>query len=387
MKILIVGERYSTNLGDPIICESVEYLIKEANQNAEVSFLDLSGKKEFGDWSGSRKLIYTGRISTFKKKSSICFTNLGIDTEYLKFKKSHKRKIGYFHDYLDDADFDIAIFAGGQMFKDTFIFPISTVVKYLDNRDIPVIFNACGYGEIASKKMRSILEKSLNSNNVKMISSRDDIKSINILLDNEKKEVIRTYDPALWTKEVYNVSRIKSDIVGLGVMYAHNMKYKEMLNFWKRIINELNEKNIKWKMFCNGPAKDYEFAKHILKSMNYEEENLNRFIIEAPKRPKDLVETISSFKGIISFRLHSHIVACSLGVPGVSIMWDKKVKYFYENIQEKERVFELHSDSTEVVGKLLESINNNYDEAIIREQKVFLKNLLVENSVKNWRKV
>jgi polysaccharide pyruvyl transferase WcaK-like protein len=140
-------------------------------------------------------------------------------------------------------------------------------------------------------------------------------------------------------------------------------------------------------MFCNGPAKDYEFAKHILKSMNYEEENLNRFIIEAPKRPKDLVETISSFKGIISFRLHSHIVACSLGVPGVSIMWDKKVKYFYENIQEKERVFELHSDSTEVVGKLLESINNNYDEAIIREQKVFLKNLLVENSVKNWRKV
>lgn len=386
MKILIVGERYSTNLGDPIICESVEYLIKEANQNAEVSFLDLSGKKEFEDWSGYGKLIYSGRISTFKKKASICLTNIGIDTEYLKFKKSHKRKIGYFRDYLDDADFDIAIFAGGQMFKDTFIFPISTVVKYLNDKDIPVIFNACGYGEIASKKMRTVLGKALNSNNVKMISSRDDIESINSLLDKESIKAIRTFDPALWTKDVYNVYKKESDVIGLGVMFAHNMRYKEMLNFWKKTIDELNERNIKWKMFCNGPAKDYEFAKYILRSMNYKEEDLSRYIVQAPKRPKELVDIISSFRGIISFRLHSHIVACSLGVPGVSIMWDKKVKYFYDNIQKPERVFELHSDSAKVITELIDAIKNGYDEGIIREQKDFSKKLLVDSSVKNWRK-
>ncbi|WP_172635009.1 polysaccharide pyruvyl transferase family protein [Amphibacillus xylanus] len=120
--------------------------------------------------------------------------------------------------------------------------------------------------------------------------------------------------------------------------------------------------------------------------MNYKEEDLSRYIVQAPKRPKELVDIISSFRGIISFRLHSHIVACSLGVPGVSIMWDKKVKYFYENIQKPERVFELHSDSAKVITELIDAINNSYDEGIIREQKDFLKKLIVDSSVKNWRK-
>ena len=42
MKILLIGERYSSNLGDSVICESVKYIVEKCNENIEINFADLS---------------------------------------------------------------------------------------------------------------------------------------------------------------------------------------------------------------------------------------------------------------------------------------------------------------------------------------------------------
>ena len=377
MKILIIGERYSPNLGDPIICESVAYLIKKENKELEIDFLDLSGRDGFENPEGS---IIKARLSSKKKAISSVFTKLGLDSDYFAFRKYHEKNKAYFYQQINGKNYDLAIFAGGQMFLDYFVFPIQTIVEYLDDKDIPVIFNACGHGEITSKKMRKILGQSLTKENVKFISSRDDLASIQAFLGGSKQEIIKTHDPALWASEVYGLAKKESDTIGLGVMFAYNMSYKKMLDFWHGTIRALDRKNIKWKIFCNGAPHDYEFAKEILARMNYGPEDLSELLIPAPRRPEELVETIAGLNGIISFRLHSHVLACALDVPSLAIIWDEKLKFFFDSLDLGQRVFPIDAEPDQLITALKEALVSGYDRDLIEQQKESLRAILIENS-------
>lgn len=379
MKVLLIGERYSSNLGDPIICETVESQLLSKFSQAEIVFTDISGRDGYNDTSTNKKhLLIKGRFSSFKKKVSIMLTKLGIDTEYIKFKRANINNIKHI-EKVCDSEFDIAIFAGGQMFKDTFVFPIAEYVKCLSKKNIPIVFNACGAGEILSPKMRNVLSEALSNPNVIAISSRDDIDKINELyLNNSSKKTVKTYDPGLWVDEVYNIRKKNSDIVGLGVMYAHNMKFKDMLGFWKGIIDELNNRKVKWKFFCNGVEKDYELAQYILNSLGYSEEEKKKLLIPRPKRPKEFVEIISSFKSIISFRLHSHIVAYSLDIPGVSIVWDEKIRFFYRGIGLENRCKNLKDNCLDIIKELENAEIEGYDNKLRTQQKEHCNELLIK---------
>lgn len=376
MKILIIGERYSANLGDPIICESVEYLIKEEDHKVEIDFLDLSGRDSFDDLNGS---IRKARFSRMKKVISSSLTKVGIDSDYFAFKRYHEKNNAYFRERINHGDYDLAIFAGGQMFLDYFVFPIQAIVEYLDDKDIPVIFNACGSGDIASRKMREILTRTLLQDNVKFISSRDDLQSIQAFLGDSKQEIIKTHDPALWASEVYGLAKKESDTIGLGVMFAYNMSYKKMLDFWIRTIRALDREDIKWKIFCNGDPRDYEFGKEVLARMNYGPEDLSELLIPAPRRPEELVEIIAGLKGIISFRLHSHVLACSLDVPSLAIIWDEKLKFFFDSLGLNQRVFTIDAEPDQLITALKEALVSGYDQDLVESQKDSLKAILSEN--------
>lgn len=384
MKILIIGERYSSNLGDPIICECVEWLIKK-NINAEIAFLDLAARKGYEVKITGKDPIKKARYSSFKKRASVVLTKIGIDSEYLKFKKSNEKKFDHFHEHLMQIDYDLAIFAGGQMFKDSFVFPINTIVGILNDKNIPVIFNACGYGHIASRRMRQVLGKALVQKNVRIISTRDDLESIRLLVGSKSQKIIQSYDPALWAGEVYQLEKKKSDVIGLGVMFSYDVSFRSMLEFWINIIHRLESEKLKWKIFCNGTITDYEFAKYILSKMNYHQASIEDKVIPAPKEPKDLVNLIAEFKGIISFRLHSHIIATALDLPGIAILGDEKLQYFFNNIKMPERVFDLSSDPSRIIEGLHRAVRENYDEKILNEQKSELEILLIENILAEWQ--
>ena len=44
MKILLIGEYYSENLGDPLLCQSVERILKERYPQAQIFPFDLTGR-------------------------------------------------------------------------------------------------------------------------------------------------------------------------------------------------------------------------------------------------------------------------------------------------------------------------------------------------------
>lgn len=51
-----------------------------------------------------------------------------------------------------------------------------------------------------------------------------------------------------------------------------------------------------------------------------------------PKNGQELVNLIANFTFVIANRLHAQIIAYSLDIPTFGILWDEKVKYWYEYI-------------------------------------------------------
>ena len=226
---------------------------------------------------------------------------------------------------------------------------------------------------------RKKFKKALNNEHVKLISSRDDVDSINKLyLNNCTKKAIKTYDLGLWTKETYKIHPKNKDIVGLGVMYLPTIAEEKVIKFWVNIIRELERRNICWKIFCNGNLKDYQIGKKILAHLSMSENKL----LKRPTEPKELVETISLFKSIISYRLHSHIIATSLGIPAVAIEWDKKLRFFYKNIEKEQRCLKFNDSPKKIISQLEEAEKNKYNKQIIENQKVYARDLLIESIIK-----
>lgn len=369
MKVLIIGEYYSSNLGDGVICECVKKLLEHHYEKIEIIWADISGRRYYELIGNQDSSLKKAKYTAFKLKISDVLTGLGIDTEYVRFKRVFAKKKTII-DEIGSQYYDVALFAGGQMFRDTFVLSIQKFIGNLNKNNVPVIFNACGVGEIKSKKMRNLLSQALCSNNVVAISSRDDIDTIHeILLKNKDIKPIVTYDPAIWSKDVYNISRKESDVIGLGIMYAYNHEHQEMVNFWMRIIKELNNRGIKWQVFCNGTEKDGQFAKYILENMGYSSEKIRRLIAPRPITPKQLVETISTFKGIISFRLHSHIIAYSLDIPGISIVWDEKLRFFFRSIEAENRCKSIKTDASEIIDELELAQAEGYNDKLRTYQK------------------
>ena len=74
---------------------------------------------------------------------------------------------------------------------------------------------------------------------------------------------------------------------------------------------------------------DYEFGLKLLKILN-KPANL---IAPKPTDADQLVNRIKTYKAVAASRLHANIIATSLGIPTVGIVWNKKLTRFSEFIQ------------------------------------------------------
>lgn len=374
MKVLVVGEVYSSNLGDGIICEVVDGLLK--NQ-FETSFVDLSGRKEF-------EIIRTD----YEK-----FSYLKSEIRYVKsIIKSYLHKLGYkksggnlsviiqnfieeFNKKISNFSPDLIFFAGGQMFIEAFVNQILYVCDFAEVNKIPVFFNACGIGNLDSQSVQKV-KKILNSDSVEFISVRDGIESFRKL---SQKEIIDTYDTAILSKYYYSIdSNVKNEL-GIGIMLSSLQSVRYQINFWDQLLQSLVAQNINFKVFTNGSKQDYLFAKYLLDRNGIELANL----VAKPNYPHELVQTISSFKAIISMRLHSLIVAYSLNVPTIAISWDNKVKTFYEKIGSSQSCYELIEPISSIMDNLEEKLKYQYNE----DKKKSIETSILKNFevIKNCR--
>lgn len=372
MKIAVIGVYYAPNLGDAIICDCVAAWLKEKWPSAVVDVIDIENKKEFAvQESASMRLL--------------AYRNVKLQWEYWQTIHHIRDRVYYwnradvdsrqdFYEEIAGRHYDAAVFAGGQLFMDWLSVDVTEFLKRFEKTGTPVYFNACGAGPAVSARIRELLSCYLRNDNVKLISSRDDRELIERRYLSNGRTVLKTYDPALWASDVYEtVPADCRDTIGLGVMYSGHAPVWKITGFWLGMIRELDRRQIPWKMFCNGAIDDYNYASYILKKAGLPEE---KYLCECAKTPGELVRQIASFRSLISFRLHSHIVAASLNIPAVAIMWDEKLRFFYRNLGHEERCRTIKDKAACVLKALEKAEKEGYDMELITQQKIFSRQLL-----------
>lgn len=339
MKILFVGEIYSSNLGDRILYESTKNIFLRIYPNAEFAEMDIMLRKSIDAAIAYRDANIKSRIR--KWLSYIPTVNCFLDKRSMRKNYDSYEKIIL-------KKYDLAVFVGGQIVKPVFMIKVKAITELLKKYNVPVVFNAVDIGKF-NKKDVQIYTDIFENGNVTGISCRCDKNRFAKTFPNLKKEVISTFDSALFCSEIYPVeNNARKTEIGLGVMLASHFPEKQVINFWIKIIKALDKQKKDWKLFTTGTQGDEELALKIIKLLGLPKDK----ILPRPITLEQMTEQINSFEKILSFRLHSHIIAYSYGIPTIAISWDKKVDDFFEKIGKKDCVFSINTDTENIISML-----------------------------------
>lgn len=333
-KILVMGRTNATNFGDAIIADTCEYIIKkcakEDKKRVQVKVVDVY-EQDLDVW---RNLL--------KKQNIVVYPGGGLNS--VKF--NHK------------------------------LLKIFKVIA--EKQKIQICFNAIGLLENnVNPKNEEILKKLLNHTQVKQVTTRGSYDQLKKYMIKDKKyPATLVFDPAIWTGETYQIERNKeSEIIGVGIIRPgifmdnkNDFTEKNVFSMYEGIIRTLQQRGYRWQLFTNGYADDYEFAKEFLERMGLSPaQYLGKKIVHQ----RQLVEQIAKYKAVIAARLHANIIATSLGIPSVALVWNEKMNYFAEIIGREEQYIQVEKllDAAYIVDMMEKAIDVGYDTERIEKMK------------------
>ena len=329
-RLLLLTNRDSDNLGDQVIEVTDIQLISTVMQNLGISNYHITSRAA------------------------------GIVTQkYLKTKdpellEGAKKTI---------AKQDLIVFGGAPLFNykyQTFYERTAVTLEMCEEYHKPVIFSAIGvegYDEDNEKCQR--LKKTLNFDCVKQITTRDDYESLTQFKEKEDMLIGKVSDPAVFTAPVFRnfVSQEKQKKICVFVLRANGFKDNKVdfdrdasAKLWKDLADVLEARGYDYEFITSGHFGDEAFLDLLIKKYNLPESkcvfNMNA--------PDELIRRISSYEGVVSCRLHPSIISFSLDVPAVGLVWNSKVKFFYDSIGYGDRALEMEDITAEKVADALE---------------------------------
>lgn len=386
MRILVLGAYYSANLGDGVICECTAEILRRHFPDSEILIKDVFPRVDFSFPKGADMAELSRRRNRERLRRWVS-AYLGWD-KVLSHEQYRVDKSMAYIEKIAHIPCNLVVVAGGQLYMDRYELFLEAYIEYFSQRGIPVFLNACGAGPSYSRHIRQRFANALMNPCVKLISCRDNCEFISRNYRSADKSVMATFDPALWSHEVYRVQKDRlSDTVGLGMMYVRGMNIKKTAEFWVNLIRELEHRNIKWQVFINGDRDDLAMTEYVFSLIPEIKTSMEACCVAVPESPEGLIKMIAGFKSIISFRLHSHIIAAALDVPSVAVVWDGKLNFFFDKIGHPERCTTIRTKP----DKILEILNNaeteGYNRLLIEEQRQYAANLLCEAIDKNLEQV
>lgn len=253
------------------------------------------------------------------------------------------------HDVEQVRYVDAVVFAGGilKTTSEKFWQYIPELLEAAERYDVPVMLNGIGVEAFHGEDERSVrLREALNLPCVKCITVRDDIETLRRdYITNPEITVLPVYDVAVWSRTVYKdvLRRMrpirKRNVIGLGVVreklfsdYGNPQIDRQVqLDFWKGVIERLEEEGLPWEIFTNGDSYDELFAREVLAYVGHGSK------AAVPMDAPSLVQTISTYRGIIAGRMHSNIIAYALGIVSIGFIWNQKLMFWGAKIGYPER--------------------------------------------------
>ena len=264
-------------------------------------------------------------------------------------------------------DADLILFAGGGLVKfhrQNFHFFIDDITSLAEEKGIPVLFNAVGVeGYDARDKECRLLKRALNRSCVKAITTRDDLAMLrDSYVENSAIDVRAVCDPAFWTAETYGVRRCAKTprTIGLNVIrpeifaeYGRGVSRSGLTRLYAEVIGSLVSGGWHVELFSNGVAADSDFIGHLFSSCPQLKGNPH-VSAAFPATAEAFVRTIAGYERFMAVRLHSSIVGTVLGIPNISLVWNRKQPFFGRQVGMTENYVDRDGfDSANVVDRLL----------------------------------
>lgn len=340
-KILVFSRLEVENYGDPIIADCCRYLIEKAAKKQNVPVVTTMAD------------IYEPNINVLRHQ-------------------------------LQGQD--VVVFPGGGMNSPSFNRMVITILDLLrEEGRASVFFNAIGIARVNPKKGNpTLLKEMLNRPEVKQVTTRGSIKKLRRYLSTEKAYPPRlVLDPAVWVNEAYGIERnVDAKVIGVGVIrpeiFMRNgseLSVEDVYKMYMDIIEELERRGYECQLFTNGWKEDYRFGVSLLKRMGRDRE---KYLGDNVKSAKALVEKIAGYRAVVAARLHANIIATSLGVPSIGLVWNDKMNMFAKTVNCEERYIsgEALLDTSHVIDQMEEAIANGYDtEKIDRMKRKTMKTI------------
>ena len=359
MNIIVIGDVSSTNLGDPILTYSTEHIIKQICQDkgiddVKTKIFDLADRSiKYVPTSEKMREICTDSAVTAPTKKSVTRTyrTINIRTKIKWLIKDRKKFRNRLENHIDRNDDNLFVIAGGALLSRSLYYSlrIAEVIQIAEKHGYKVIFNAVGIEKCSGKSSsRKLIQSFLKKDVIIGFSTRDSKESV-YSLTAKNSFFNQVPDPGIWSSEAFGVSKTESETVGIGTISAEaytsvvpedkraeSVNCEALFAFWKAIIDELESRDIPWKLFTNGGAKDCQMAFTFLKRNGY---SIEEHLVPPADDPRKLVEQIAQFKSVVAHRLHALIIASSLGIPVVPVVWSNKVVNFSKLINNQSYIW------------------------------------------------
>jgi len=372
-EVIIATVRYSDNLGDGVIGDCVEYLLRGYLGDTPIKHFDIAGRVSYGgkqDTSLERNIFdrCPGFIKPWLVLVNWCLRG--------------KSKVRSAWATLGTTPGGVLVFGGGQILSDQALnFPLKfhQVCRLAAAQGNAIALSGLGVGTHWSWLGRRLLSKSLFQKQVGYVSLRDaqSVNRLRALVPDLSVEINLTFDPAIWVAEVYDVVAAEaSDFVGIGVSSpAEVRRYLETgeemhsspLNFWEEVVLGVLSRGKKPVIFTNGAAYDEAFKQKFVTFFQNKHPEISLSVSPRPRTPRELVTLLSSFSAVASHRLHANIICYALGIHSVGISWDAKLKSFFATSDRLDCCLASNISPTELVSLLLRTespIDDNRRDAL-----------------------
>ena len=361
--ILLLTNRDSDNTGDQVIEACDISLIKTALYNLKIEDYK---KKNATFKTFVKKVLWFLHKNTdprrfLSKEFRINSRAAAIVTnKYMDTRDPEDLKLA--DDLIKEAD--LIVFGGAPMFNyryQRFYERTAITLELAKKYNVPVIFSAVGvedYSEDSEKCQR--LKKTLNFDIVKMITTRDGYHNLVQYKENLDMKIGKVADPAVFTKEVFSdfLKEKKEKKIGIFVLRSNgfvdngfDFRRDDAAKLWLRVGQILEEKGYEYEYLTSGHFGDEAFLDYFIREYGVDQKkcvfNMNT--------PEQLVGKVSQYAAVVSTRLHPSIVSYSLGVPSVGVIWNNKVKMFYESTGRESKTIGVESISAEKVVELIEA--------------------------------
>jgi polysaccharide pyruvyl transferase WcaK-like protein len=409
MRIAICGLIKSENIGELFIARGLEYIVErelaavEPSLDVEFVEVDLLGRNDdiklvsgsiqkrlANYYNYSPKGIFTEKVSLELKKRALKIENKFVKNAIARFRHflwlhgiNYKKRLNcYFEEKLQGVDFIIIDGAGLLEYSyNEYQWPLLLISEYAEKHSLNVVYNSIGRaGAFDERDFGSkILKKALQSPAVKSISARDNPEAVQACAGGSH-QVKLLADAAFWMKEAYEIpDRNDRKKIGIGIIRGNSLQgygvdfgARDWVMLFAKIAYELQKRGYEFEFFTNGLPADTVLGRKILKELKLPTE----YLVTRPVDDGPLVDTINSYQGIITCRMHSSIAAFTMCVPSVILSWNDKVEKLMQIIGYPDRAITRDQfDAFYIVDKLEQSL----DEGIADEKLQKMKDLATES--------